>query len=111
MGNIAENLERDEIFSWFTSIINMQISTTKWEQIIKFLFHAIFFSFIITWATTMMQVSLNSIKLKTQKDPMSYLVLYHSIQASGIVLLENKDGLPTGHVLPILRWDDAMSTS
>ena len=59
----------------------------------------------------MMQVSLNSIKLKAQKDSMSYLVLYHSIQASGIVLLENKDGLPTGHVLPILSWDDAMSTS
>ena len=70
-----------------------------------------FFSFIITWVTTMMQVSLNSIKLKAQKDSMSYLVLYHSIQASGIVLLENKDGLPTGHVLPILSWDDAMSTS
>ena len=112
MGNIADNLERDEIFSWFTSIINMQISTTKWEQIIKFLFHAVFFfSFIITWVTTMMQVSLNSIKLKAQKDSMSYLVLDHSIQASGIVLLENKDGLPTGHVLPILSWDDAMSTS
>lgn len=70
-----------------------------------------FFSFIITWATTMMQVSLSSLKLKTQKDPMSYLVLYHSIQTSGIVLLENKDGLPTGHMLPILSWDDAVSTS
>lgn len=45
MGNIADNLERDEIFSWFTCIINMQISTTKWEQIIKFLFHAIFLFF------------------------------------------------------------------
>lgn len=32
---------KEEIFSRFTSIINMQISTTKWEQIIKFLFHAI----------------------------------------------------------------------
>lgn len=43
MGNIADNLERDEIFSWFTCIINMQISTTKWEQIIKFLFMLFFF--------------------------------------------------------------------
>ena len=45
MGNIADNLERDEIFSWFTSIINMQISTTKWEQIINFIFHAMIFFF------------------------------------------------------------------
>lgn len=44
-------------------------------------------------------------------DPVLYLVLYHFIQASGIVLLENKNGLPTGHMLPILSWDDAMSTS
>ena len=58
-----------------------------------------------------MQVSLNFLKLKTQMEPISYLVLYHFIQASGIVLLENKNGLPTGHMLPILSWDDAMSTS
>lgn len=42
-------------------------------------------------------------KLKPPMDSRTYFALYHSIQASGISLLENRDGLPTDHRLPNLN--------
>lgn len=41
-------------------------------------------------------------KLNPPMDSTTYFVLCHSILASGISLLEKRDGLPTDHKLPNL---------